>query len=154
MSFMRLIATKVLFVLLASWVLTVLQPCCEAIASTLPHDHGLTQKPLHSDHEHDTIGNGKLTNHPDHEHATTDSGKLTDHQHCETNDNDIGNIPWLVNENILAGKSESKSDFVTATHVFPEQYTFKSLTELSFTYYPPPPSRHHRLYLKTQRLRI
>lgn len=138
MSFMRLIATKVLFVLLASWVLTVLQPCCEAIASTLPHDHGLTQKPLHSDHEH----------------ATTDSGKLTDHQHCETNDNDIGNIPWLVNENILAGKSESKSDFVTATHVFPEQYTFKSATELSFTYYPPPPSRHHRLYLKTQRLRI
>lgn len=136
-SFMRHIATKVLFVLLVAWLLAVLQPCCEAIASTIPHDHGLTQEVHHTDQEH----------------STTNTGGVTDHQHCETADMDIGEISVLVGEKQQITKPKPKSDVIAVWEIFPSDHLVSSVRSLPNLHHPPP-GRYDRVYLQTQRLRI
>jgi len=137
MSFLRHIATKVLFIVLASWMLAVLQPCCEAIASTLPHDHGLPQE----------------VHHLDQEHSTTSTGGVTNHQHCDTADKDIGKIPALISENIQSNNFEPKPDVLAVLSAFPGNRSSVAAPGL-LTFHPPPPGRYNRVYLQTQRLRI
>ena len=137
MSFMRLIATKVLLVLLASWVLALLQPCCEVIASTLPHEHGLSKEAHHSSQEH----------------STTQSGAVSNHQHCETADTDIDEIPVLVSEKLRINNSKPKSDDVVVRDIFPGERSVSPARHVPIFNYSPtgPPNR---VYLQTQRLRI
>lgn len=138
----RTLTRPILFLWLASWMLAVLQPCCEAVAETLPHEHGhppeQTAHAGHSSHEHN------------HNH---DHGAVPDHRHCETEL--VTLIDLTVPPAELAQRDFSGPSFDQSV-VLSNRLSFSPPTiEYDyFRYHPPPVSPVRRVYLDTQRLRI
>ncbi len=133
-SFMRHIAGKVLVVWLLSWMLAVLQPCCEAIASTLPHEHAQAQDVHAGDH-------------------ADGADAAADHQHCEPEIADVSDLSAPVSEKLQANHPQPKPDKAAVWLLFPDELT-ASVARALPVFHHPPPGRHARVYLQTQRLRV
>ena len=135
---MRTLTKPILFLWLASWMLAVLQPCCEAVAETLPHEHGhppgQTAHAEHASHEHD-------------------HGSVPDHRHCETE------LVTLIDLTVPPAGPEQRHFSESS---FEQFIVLNNRLRLSpptieydyFRYHPPPASPVRRVYLDTQRLRI
>ena len=137
-SFMRHIATKVLFLVLVSWVLAALQPCCEVIAATLPHEHSHSHEVHHASNEHTTP------------HAST----VEEHEHCGIADNEIDITSALVGEKLRLSTSKPKPDTDAVVGIFSAGYSVSHKRSFAILYHPPPPESYSQAYLLTQRLRI
>lgn len=133
MSFMRLNSTKILLVVLAAWVLAVQQPCCEAIASTLPHEHGISQETY--------------------QHSIAPLDTVKGHQHCPTAERNIGKIPVLIGDMGQLNQPKPMFEMVAVWMSFLDASTSIPAPGLPILYHPPP-GPQNQVYLYTQRLRI
>lgn len=134
-SLKRHIARRVLITWLASWTLLVLQPCCEAVASVLPHDHTQSQG-IQTDHHADS--------------TDVSSG----HKHCDSNFADVNDLSAPVSEKLQINYHQPKPDKINAWHMFLSVPTLTTSARILPAFHHPPPGLHGRLYLQTQRLRI
>jgi len=171
---MSRIAPKVLVVWFASWLLLVLQPCCETLAAMIPHGHdtGAETSALgHGDHHqgHDSTKQAN-TGHGDHNHghdntkqANTGHGDHNQghdnnvyveegHQHCDDGTTLLSALPDVVFEKNRSGIFPEKPDAVINTA---ESKPVNQVSIYKAKYFPdhPPPSRQ-KTYLETLRLRI
>lgn len=136
----RTLTRPILFLWLASWMLAVLQPCCEAVAETLPHEHG--HPPGQTAH----------AEHASHEHKH-DHGSVPDHRHCETEL--VTLIDLTVPPAGLAPRHFSEHSFDQWV-VLSNRFGFSppAIEYDYFRYHPPPADPNRSVYLATQRLRI
>ncbi|MDX5374354.1 MAG: hypothetical protein LPK43_00990 [Gammaproteobacteria bacterium] len=136
----RRLASTLVLLWLASWMLLALEPCCEAVAAALPHAHAAT-----ADHAHST-GFTPGTQAPGH-----DTGAPGD-EHCPSIKTPAGNAPYLP----LTGDANPGTD--SPKGIFTPLPRNPGLT-------PHVPRRHsapvrryvpseQRLFLRTERLRI
>ncbi len=118
------------------WMLVVvLHPCCEIIASSVPHDHAQSQG-VHA------------------EHFADGGDVIPDHRHCETNVTDVGDLAVLIIAKHQLNLPHPKSDKLFVWREFPYELTVVSLAYAIPAFHGPPPGPHNWVYLQTQRFRI
>lgn len=89
-----------------AWLLTVLQPCCEAIAADLPHSHDLVKSDIFDIHSHHAEhGSGDAHAHPD---------SSEPHSHCPSVEAPSQTAPALT-----ATLYEAKTDISSHALVAP-----------------------------------
>lgn len=140
----------IVFVLLilwsASWLLEVFQPCCEAVAASLPHEHHLQGEGHRNPSEHGTLHHHETA--AGHRHAAPEAPP---HQHCHQPDSTLADIPALIATNPLAdsqGQAGQDVAFVPA-FVFDGGPVVETRSPNRGPPCPPQP-----VYRSTQRLRI
>lgn len=131
----RRLARNVLAVWLASWALTILQPCCEAVASALPHSHAQAQD----------VG----TEH----YIDEDIAIVPNHSHCEPELVDASDLSAPISKKIKLKQPKSKLS-ILAWRAISISATIAFARAILPAFHHPPPGSDSRLYLQTQRLRI
>ena len=134
---MRRMSGKVLAMWLASWVLLMLQPCCESVAGSLPHGHEAPS----SGYQHEA-------EHPHHNNAVDDP---VEHKHC---DNDSDKKKYLPETNL---KEDFQLDPQKPIDTIPYEASLFRVVhgyKTAFTDTVQFPPFRRQTYLVTQRLRI
>jgi len=138
---MKTTAKSVLLIWLASWMLAILQPCCEAVAESLPHKHGHDHQsvshehtaPAHHDHHPDTL---------QHAHCETDVVKLVDIA-----------VPPATSQ-LTAEIFNNSLDHDTEQLALLTDFELPAREREFSSFHPPPSEQIYPIYLVTQRLRI
>ena len=126
---------------LVSWMMLVMEPCCEVVAASLPHQHATA-----AEHSHPSAA---VTPH------TTGHGHSTgghDDQHCQTLEAPSGDAPFLP----LAGDTKSTTD--SPHGIVPPISHTQAVAAVAHTTYENHVRRYapsgRTLFLRTERLRI
>lgn len=137
MSRMRRMSGKMLTMWLASWVLLMLQPCCDSVAGSLPHGHEVPP----SGYQHDS-------GHVHHENAVD---APVEHKHCDNHSDKKKYLP----ETSL--KEYSQFDPQKSTDTIPYEVSLFRVVpgyKITFEHTVQSPPFRRQTYLVTQRLRI
>jgi len=137
---MKTLGKSFLTLWLASWLLAALQPCCEAVAETLPHHQNIHQSVQTGQHVH----SGHLADHQ----------SLSSHDHCGSKPLKLFDLVSPPSEQLQISFVKPKFNPVIAIPTFINNNT-SDTGHKEYNYHPPPPTPFlTRLYLVTQRLRI
>jgi len=124
-----------------AWLLTVLQPCCEAIAADLPHAHGPAESDISGIHAHHAeYGSGDV-------HAHSDSKEP--HSHCASVEAPSQTAPALT-----ATLYEAKTDTFSHALVAPSLVSIGFVPAVLPSIATVPRSPLTPPYLLTLRLRL
>lgn len=147
MTYMRRLAGKVLALWLVSSLSLALQPCCEVVASSLPHgDSELAAEPhgTHNSHEH-------VTEQPS--RNGTRSHEISAHGHCDSNT--TGSSLYLDAQPTVTQARYAYSNPPAMGFIFLESVIILTRVILDFSHAAhPPPSPGQHTYLVTQRFRV
>jgi hypothetical protein len=144
---MRRLTGRVLAVWLVSWLLLVLQPCCESVAGSLPHEH---DAPLPG-HAYQ-VGHDRHGNDEGHDPHVSMTAADVSHKHC---DDDADNPNWLSDalpKNNNFKFDHKQSAVIAGVGIGQVLVASETVLTLHHTIQPPPSRR--RTYLVTQRFRI
>jgi len=137
---MKQVATKMLFIWLASWTIVTLQPCCESILQP-PDSHHQSQ----DNHHHSDA-------HGDH-HASVDSNHHDSNHDCRVALENLDDLAVPVTDDFSANYQVQLDDTTVIPTIRYQAQLNNVLISFGYHYNHPPPGTT-KLYLSTLRIRV
>jgi hypothetical protein len=154
---MSRLAPRLTAVMLASWLLLMLQPCCEVIAAAIPHDHAAAAGTHAAQHGSPPPGHHSGTapagDHGDHHsgHNTTPHSNAG-HLHCGDGNTRLSHLPDVVVAKNRLGVVAERPDVISQPVGIKPAHPVLTFKEIYSPAHAPPSLQ--KTYLKTLRLRI